>query len=194
MDKKEKDYIACEVDVKSIERVTKEYETVDKKNRLFENILLSANPDPIPIEAIEIDPIETTNISPLLNLEPLSRKSYQIPSEALTSQQDKLIFQPSEIENELDAIFSKIEINVSKIKYLKAQLFMLNTFYDVAFGKIPEEIQKKITDEIPSAGKKNILVPTPTFDLVDDLPCKLSELKFLLKLVSDYDRRSQGKL
>ena len=191
-----KDYIPCEVDAKTVDRVTKEYGVIDTKILLFPKILLSANPDPIPIEAIEIEPTKKENLASLLNFVPQSGETYDMPKEEATpkSLEEKPTYKTAEIENELDNIFAKIQINTSKIKYLEAQLYMLNEFYDTAFKNLSDEARAKILEEIPLAKYGKRIIPTPTFKLVEDLPCKLDELKFLLKLVGDYDRSSQRNM
>ncbi len=63
MSEETKDYIPCEVDAKTVDRMTKEYGAIDTKTHLFSDILLSANPDPIPIEAIEIEPTKKENVA-----------------------------------------------------------------------------------------------------------------------------------
>jgi hypothetical protein len=184
-----KDYTPCQVEPEKLEMLTQGYGVNEEEPPVFENILLLANPEPTPLNAIE--PSASSNVEKLLLFTPKTTKQYSISSEkGPLSTQETYTVPRVAIENELDSIFAKIQINTSKIKYLEAQLYMLLEFYEQAFRDLPPEAKKKVLDYAPNAGnEQRKKVPTPVYGAVEDLECKVSEIKFLLDLVKEYEQR-----
>jgi hypothetical protein len=193
-----KDYTPCYLEKESLESILQGFKAKEKP-QTFETILLEADPELIPLAAIEIKAKESVDIKTALKLNPQTKKDYSVSSteEKPVPTQDKLSFPNAGIENEMDDIYTKIKINNSKIKYLEAQLFMVNKFYEKAYQGLSKEAKKSIRDYLPNIEapiSDTLETPVAVIDAIQDLNCKADEIKFLLKLVRDYaERKGKGK-
>lgn len=196
----EKDYTPCYIDEKSAELLLKEYNSEEKGKNSFETILLKANPpNPPDSESKVIEEwtkkisAEPAKVDSVLQLEPLAKDRYTMEALKVEPSTNKgPTFATAAIENDLDVIFAKIHINASKIHYLEAQLYMLNKFYSLGFQSLPEPAKKTIEENTINASKEKVLVPTPVLTMLEDLPCKLGEIKFLLKLLREAEDVRNG--
>jgi hypothetical protein len=188
-----KDYTPCHLEKESLESILQGFKTKETPHK-FETILLEADPELIPLEATIIKPKESVDVKTALKLNPQTKKDYTVSSteEKPVPTQDKLNFPNASIENEMDDIYTKIKINNSKIKYLEAQLYMVNKFYDTAFQKLSPDAKKSIKEYLPDIeAPKTITLTAPVEvkNAIEDMNCKANEIKFLLKLVRDYAQR-----
>ncbi len=205
--------ISCTVPEEKLKDVlANEYNT--KKD--FLDLLLKQDPEQKTLKDLEEgkpllskqDNIETKNIVDLLLRE--SNTLVPISSEYPQSTNDKYSVEKPKIVDPLESILVQIKINHTRINFLSVQNYLLSQYIQSALQVLDPSIAPldgetfNATREDTENILKDFLNMYPLFkditylrkdkedpivDLFESLPCSVHELKFLISILKQYERR-----
>ena len=191
-----KEYTECILSDKNLEKVLEKEYTV-KDTSTIDNILFKANPESKPVETINYKPsTNESKIESLFKTNIPPGKHFKL-EDAKDSTDSSLAFSSAGIEYPLEDILVQIKINNEKLKYLRAQVYMLEKFHDIALYKMANESisyngVKEVQENYGHIYKTFKLSVTPVEKLLADLPCKIQEIKFLSELLRKHGDRSES--